>query len=40
MAELNIPTALVVEGTTRLHSREVRDLHRVEAFELLPRESS
>ncbi len=33
MAELNIPAAPVVEGTTHLHSGKVRDLYRIDAGE-------
>ncbi|WP_210439022.1 phosphoribosylaminoimidazolesuccinocarboxamide synthase [Nocardioides xinjiangensis] len=33
MAELNIPAAPVVEGTTHLHSGKVRDLYRIDGGE-------
>ncbi|HEU4567675.1 MAG TPA: phosphoribosylaminoimidazolesuccinocarboxamide synthase [Marmoricola sp.] len=33
MAELNIPAAPVIDGTTHLHSGKVRDLYRIEAGE-------
>lgn len=33
MADVNIPTAPVIEGTTHLHSGKVRDLYRIESGE-------
>ena len=33
MADLNIPTAPVIEGTTHVHSGKVRDLYRIETGE-------
>lgn len=33
MAELNIPAAPVIEGTTHVHSGKVRDLYRIDAGE-------
>ena len=33
MAELNIPAAPAIEGTTHLHSGKVRDLYRIDSGE-------